>query len=105
MCARGDPGVSVAGNGDGTQLGEAADRANNDAEVVALVPGATVAAPLTSVELGASGGALGCPTETADGRRVYPPHSYMAVFVKDPSTIACTDEQVFLHLLGPVAAQ
>jgi len=101
----GYPGVSVVGGGDGTQFGPAAERAEESAvEPVSVAPGATVAATLSVVNLAGDGGALGCDVAQGDGWRVYPPHSYEAVFIDDPDVLACTDEAVFLRLQSPVQA-
>jgi hypothetical protein len=101
----GYPGVSVVGGGDGTQFGPAAERAEESAvETVPLAPGATAAATMTAVNLAGDGGALECDVAEGDGWRVYPPHSYAAVFVDDPGVPACIDEAVFLHLQSPVRA-
>ncbi|TPW73525.1 DUF4232 domain-containing protein [Schumannella sp. 10F1B-5-1] len=105
---RGYPGVSVVGHGDGTQLGEPAERpgASGPAiEAVDIPVGQSVAASMTVVNLGSDGGALGCATEQGDGWRVYPPHSFAAVFVPDAGVAACDDSQVWMHLTAPVAAR
>lgn len=103
---RGAPGVSVVGRGDGTQLGEAADRAadQNPPAVTLAAGGGTASAPLQSVNIGTDGGPLGtaCAVEAGDGYRVYPPHSYVAVFV--PATVdACTSGTAWMTV-GPVSA-
>lgn len=90
---RGFPGVSVVGKGNGTQLGEAAQRQPGATPTdVKLGPGGTAVATLQSVNIGDDGGPLGdaCPTEAADGWRIYPPHSFEAVFVQAQGLTACT---------------
>ena len=100
---RGYPGVSVVGGGDGTQLGVPAARPDDvPPQTVTVAPGTSVAAPFQSVNLGGGGGPLGCPTAEGDGWRIYPPHSFRAFFVEAPGVLACTDDEVFLRLAGPV---
>jgi hypothetical protein len=107
QCAlRGYPGVSVVGNGNGTQLGQPADRVPGAAvETLQLGPGATVVAPLQAVNIGSDGGPLGdqCPTTTGNGWRIYPPHSFDAVFVQAEGIPACTGATPWLTV-GPVRA-
>ena len=105
-CAlRGTPGVSVVGDGNGTQLGKAADRIQTGVTTLTLQAGDTVAAPLTVVNIGTNGGPLeGCTVQKGDGYRVYPPHSTPAILVKDPTAVACVQGPVFMTV-GPVASR
>lgn len=102
-CAlRGTPGVSVVGNGNGTQLGKPADRIQSGVKTVRLAVGQTVAAPLKVVDIGTDGGPLdGCTVQKGDGYRVYAPHSKKAVLVRDPSAVACVRGPSFMTV-GPV---
>jgi Protein of unknown function (DUF4232) len=102
-CAlRGTPGVSVVGDGNGTQLGLPAVRHQGGAKTLVLQDGETVAAPLRIVNIGTDGGPLdGCTVQKGDGYRVYPPHSTKAFLVKDPSAVACVKGPSFMTV-GPV---
>jgi len=91
-CAlQGWPGVSFVGDGNGTQLGKAADFDRTTAHpTVTLAPGGTAQAPLKITQ------ALNYPTadctpQQADGFRVYPPGSKESLFVKDADVTACTN--------------
>ena len=89
----GAPGVSVVGNGDGSQVGEAATQDETaDPASVTLPPGGTATADLRSINIEGGGGALGdaCPTTTGDGYRVFPPHSFNSIFIDSPGVPACT---------------
>ncbi|MGN6446376.1 DUF4232 domain-containing protein [Amnibacterium sp.] len=103
-CAlRGTPGVSVVGDGDGTQLGEPATRVQTGVSTLTLAVGQTVAAPLQVVNIGTNGGPLqGCTVKRGDGYRVYPPHSTRAYFVQDSSAVACVSGPAFMTV-RPVA--
>jgi hypothetical protein len=103
-CAlRGTPGVSVVGDGNGTQLGAAADRVQTGVKTLTLAVGASVAAPLKIVNIGTNGGPLdGCTVQKGDGYRVYPPHSTRAFLVADPKAVACVKGPSFMQV-GPVA--
>ena len=105
-CAlRGTPGVSVVGDGNGTQLGEAAKRIQTGVQTLTLHAGDTVAAPLTVVNIGTNGGPLdGCTVQKGDGYRVTPPHSTRSFLYDDPTAVACVRGPVFMTV-GPVAAR
>jgi hypothetical protein len=102
-CAlRGTPGVSVVGDGSGTQLGKPADQVRTGIRTLSLQAGDTVAAPLKIVNIGTNGGPLpGCTVQKGDGYRVYPPHSRKAYFVQDPRAVACVKGPSFMSI-GPV---
>jgi hypothetical protein len=104
-CAlRGTPGVSVVGDGNGTQLGKPADRIQTGVKTVRLGVGQSVAAPLKVVNIGTTGGPLdGCTVQKGDGYRVYAPHSRKAVLVRDSSAVACVRGPSFMTV-GPVVA-
>lgn len=106
-CAlRGVPGVSVVGNGDQTQLGAAAEStAVGVPPTVTLLPGGKAKAPLQATNIASGGGPLGdsCAVHSGDGYRIYPPHSFDAIFVSAPKVPACTTAVVWLHV-GAVAA-
>lgn len=98
----GFPGVSLVGDENGTQLGAAA--AEDDSvpiEVFTLAPGDTVQALVT---VSNAGNYDTCGNETADGFRVYPPHSFDAMFVPTAAYAPCTDDSVELLRTTPVQA-
>jgi hypothetical protein len=100
---RGTPGVSVVGDGNGTQLGKPADRLQTSVKTVRLGVGLSVSAPLQVVNIGTNGGPLeGCTVRKGDGYRVYAPHSRKGVFVRDASAVACVRGPSFMTV-GPVA--
>lgn len=101
---QGWPGVSFVGDGNGTQLGQAAefDRSTPHPTVV-LQPGGTAQAPLKIVQ------ALNydqseCQPKPADGFRVYPPGSTESLFVKDADFTACTSDSISLLTVGALVA-
>ncbi len=100
---RGTPGVSVVGNGNGTQLGRPAERSQAGVKTVALAVGQTVAAPLQIVNIGSDGGPLGsrCAVKRGDGYRVYAPHSRRAFFAENADAVACTSGTSFM-VVSPV---
>lgn len=102
-CAlRGAPGVSVVGDGNGTQLGKPADRIRSGVRTVRLAVGKTAAAPLQVVHIGTDGGPLdGCTVQKGDGYRVFAPHSKQAVLVDDATAVACVRGPSFMTV-GPV---
>jgi len=102
-CAlRGTPGVSVVGDGNGTQLGKPADRIETGVRTLTLAVGQTVAAPLKIVNIGTDGGPLdGCTVKKGDGYRIYPPHFTRAYFVADAGAVACVSGPSFMTV-GPV---
>jgi hypothetical protein len=96
---QGQPGVSVVGHGDGTQLGPAAEREGGTGASVELAPGGLATAALRAVAIGTDGGPLpDCDVVGGDGWRVYPPHSYRAWFVPDATITACEDGPAWLHV-------
>jgi hypothetical protein len=102
---QGWPGVSFVGDGNGTQLGKAADFDRSTAHsTVTLAPGGTAQAPLKITQ------ALNYPTadctpQQADGFRVYPPGSTESLFVKDANVTACTNPSApTLLVVGALAA-
>jgi hypothetical protein len=86
---QGWPGVSLVGNGNGTQLGAAAqfDRSAPH-PTVTVDPGGQVQAPLDYVNASVYDPAE-CSQATADGLRVYPPGSKTSLFIAD-QLAACT---------------
>ncbi|TPX04277.1 DUF4232 domain-containing protein [Schumannella luteola] len=94
----------MVGHGDGTQLGVPAEcPADGPAiQTVTIQPGGTATAVVRVANL-QGGGATGCATEKGDGWRIYPPHSFAAVFVPDAGVLACTDSQVWMNFASPVA--
>jgi hypothetical protein len=92
----GAPGVSLVGRGNGTQLGRPADHDQTGAApLVHLQHGQSARADLQFSSIDAGGGAYdtACHVAKADGYRIYPPHSYRAVYVPSPQ-YACTNTQI-----------
>jgi hypothetical protein len=98
----GAPGLSVVGNGNGTQLGAAAARDQSGAKDVRLsAHGGQAYARLGGPELEpGTEGAKHCSggARSGDGYRVYPPHSTRAFFVRDTDSLACPTGGEFLHV-------
>jgi hypothetical protein len=97
----GFPGVSFVGDGNGTQLGAAADEEGSVIQNT-LQPGGTAAAPL---KIAQAANFEGCQVTPADGLRVYPPHSFDAVFVKADGLSACSNADVHLLTVQSVQPQ
>ncbi|GAA2749073.1 hypothetical protein GCM10009869_03330 [Amnibacterium kyonggiense] len=101
-CAlRGAPGVSVVGNGDGTQLGKPANRDQSGAQDVRLdADGGQAHATLALVDFSPSDGSpiSGCTPKRGDGYRVYPPHSTRAFFIRNSQALACDPGPVFMRV-------
>ncbi|MFD1715537.1 DUF4232 domain-containing protein [Amnibacterium flavum] len=106
---RGYPGVSVVGDGNGTQIGAAAAELQGGPEVATYTvePGGTIGASLTAVNVAGGGGPLGdaCQATTGDGWRVYPPHSFEAVFVEAPGVAACANAATPWLTIAPLSAE
>ncbi|BDI21579.1 DUF4232 domain-containing protein [Herbiconiux sp. L3-i23] len=106
---RGFPGVSVVGDGNGTQLGAAAAEATGGPEVetYTIAPDDSVGAALQAVNIASGGGPLGdaCDVVTGDGWRIYPPHSFDAVFVESAGLPACANVATPWLTVGPVSSQ
>lgn len=105
-CAlRGTPEVSVVGDGNGTQLGKAADRVQTGVKTLQLHAGDTAVAPLTVVHIGTDGGPLdGCTVQKGDGYRVTPPHSTRSFVYEDSTSVACVQGPSFMTV-GPLASR
>jgi len=90
----GFPGVSAVGDGDGTQIGEPAQRSDRPYEQVVVASGDTATANLRMVDVGSGGGPLGdaCQAQPADGWRIYPPGSTDAIFVAVDGLTACAGD-------------
>lgn len=101
---QGWPGVSFVGDGNGTQLGAAAefDRSTPHPTVV-LQPGGTAQAPLRITQA-LNYPEADCQPKQADGFRVYPPGSTESLFVKDANVTACTKDSVTLLTVGALVA-
>lgn len=98
----GFPGVSLVGDEDGTQIGAAAaEDSSVPIEVFTLAPNDSVQALVTVTN---ASNYDTCGSETADGFRVYPPHSFDAVFVPTTDYAPCVDESVTLMRTTPVQA-
>ncbi|MFE4951221.1 DUF4232 domain-containing protein [Leifsonia sp. NPDC056665] len=101
---QGWPGVSFVGDGNGTQLGNAAqfDRTTPH-DTVVLQPGGTAQAPL-KITQAVNYPDADCKPKPADGFRVYPPGSTESLFVKADNYTACTTTTVNLLTVGALAA-
>jgi len=105
---RGYPGVSVVGEGNGTQLGDAAERVEGmTVETYELKPGDSIGASIQMVNIGTNGGPLdtACDVAAGDGWRIYPPHSFTAVFVPSPGLPACLAPDVSWLRVGALSAE
>lgn len=101
---QGWPGVSFVGEGNGTQLGKAADFDRGTPHpTVVLQPGGTAAAPL-KITQALNYDEATCKPKPADGFRVYPPGSTESLFVKDAGVTACTSDSVSLLTVGALVA-
>jgi hypothetical protein len=99
----GFPGVSFVGDGNGTQLGAAADEDSTVAiQQNTVKPGTAVQAQVKVVQ---AANFSNCTVVAADGFRVYPPHSFEAVFVKATGLSACSNADVHLLAVQPVLPQ
>jgi hypothetical protein len=99
----GFPGVSFVGDNNGTQLGAPADEDSSTAiQPNTLQPGGVVQAGL-KIEQAANFDK--CTVVPADGFRVYPPHSFDAVFVPAKGLSACSNADVHLLTVKPVLPQ
>lgn len=101
---QGWPGVSFVGDGNGTQLGNAAqfDRSTPH-DTVVLQPGGAAQAPL-KITQALNYSDADCKPKPADGFRVYPPGSTESLFVKADNYTACTTTTVNLLTVGGLAA-
>lgn len=101
---QGWPGVSFVGDGNGTQLGKAADFDRSTPHpTVVLQPGGTAVAPL-KITQALNYDEATCKPKPADGFRVYPPGSTESLFVKDAGVTACTSDSVSLLTVGALVA-
>lgn len=93
---QGWPGVSLVGNGNGTQLGKAADFDRSTAHsTVTLSPGASAKAPLRITQAHNYSND-DCKPQTADGFRIYPPGSTASLFIQDSTVTACNSQTISL---------
>jgi hypothetical protein len=97
----GYPGVAYVGDGNGTQIGAAADRVDRAQVRTLQVPsGGRVAATVREVD------ALNYPSRvcrprTTDGLRVYPPNQTTSTFVRQRTT-GCRTRAVHLLTVTPL---
>lgn len=94
-------GVSLVGHGNGTQIGAAARRTEQQkAHTLVLQPGQRTDATLqvSSVDNYASGQ---CHPTPADGLRIYPPNNTQAFFVKASDLAGCANPHLQLLSLTP----
>ena len=88
---QGWPGVSLVGDGNGTQLGAAATFTRSSPHpTVTLAPGAVAKAPLSIVQA-ANFPTAACSPQAADGFRVYPPGETGSLYIADAGVTACTN--------------
>ena len=93
----GYPGVSFVGNGNGTQLGAAADFDSSvAATTLNIAPGASVHAPL-KIANAQNFDAAACQPSPIDGIRVYPPGETHSIFIASTAYTACVNAST--HLL------
>lgn len=97
----GYPGVSAVGDGNGTQLGKAAQHGQAGKAAV-LIPNGHAEASLKAVDVGDGGGPLGdeCEATDADGWRIYAPGSKRAQYVKQDGLHACAGDVDWLTVDG-----
>jgi hypothetical protein len=97
----GYPGVSAVGDGNGTQLGKAAQRGQAGKAAV-LIPNGHAEASLKAVDVGDGGGPLGdeCKATDADGWRIYAPGSKKAAYVEQDGLHACAGDVDWLTVDG-----
>ena len=96
---QGWPGVSLVGDGNGTQLGAAATLDRTAAHpTVAIGPGGKAQAPIDYVEPAVYSPSE-CNQKPADGLRVYPPGSAASLFIPQKWD-ACTSTQHVLLTVG-----
>jgi hypothetical protein len=98
----GYPGLSEVGGGDGTRLGNAASRTDDDGTPTVLKPNGHAVAELRGVNVDKDGGPLGqdCKATKADGFRIYPPNSKAAMYVPVKDLYGCTGDVDYLDVSG-----
>jgi Protein of unknown function (DUF4232) len=100
---QGYPGVSMVGDHNGTQIGAPATEVDTVPITQQVIkPGGSVQAML-QVEIAQN--VAGCTPVAVDGLRVYPPHSYASVFVPAPQLVGCSQGNISLMSVQPVAAR
>ncbi|MFD1722308.1 DUF4232 domain-containing protein [Amnibacterium endophyticum] len=104
------PGVSLVGDGNGTQVGRAAREQGAlqpGERPIMIAPGATALAALSYPYINATGGAYGdgtsggdpkCRAQEVDGYRVYPPHSFHAFFSPASGLYGCSTDLQNLYV-------
>lgn len=101
---QGWPGVSFVGDGNGTQLGKAAEFDRSTPHpTVTLQPGGTAQAPLRITQA-LNYPEADCQPKPADGFRVYPPGSTESLFIKDADVTACASDSISLLQVGALVA-
>jgi len=94
---QGWPGVSFVGDGNGTQIGQAAtfDRTTPHATVTLAASGGSATSTLRIVEAGNYSNADCKPTK-ADGFRIYPPGQKASLYAASSGLTACASKAVSL---------
>lgn len=93
---RGFPGVSMVTGGDGTQLGEPAQRElGQEVETITLKPGQTA---YSSVRITRTGpmDPFTCKPRKGDGLRIYPPEDTKAAFVRLDNVRGCEGSATYM---------
>ena len=95
----GYPGVSYVGDGNGTQIGAAADRVSPAPHTVILAPGRRARAQISETVAQAYSASM-CRPHHVDGFRVYVPGSRLAQYIPHPTT-GCANPRVHLLSVRP----
>lgn len=93
---RGFPGVSMVTGGDGTQLGEPAQRElGQEVETITLKPGQTAYSSVRITKTGPMDPST-CKPRKGDGLRIYPPEDTKAAFVRLDNVRGCEGSATYM---------
>ena len=93
---RGFPGVSMVTGGDGTQLGEPAQRElGQEVETITLKPGQTAYSSVRITRTGPMDPST-CKPRKGDGLRIYPPEDTKAAFVRLDNVRGCEGSATYM---------
>ncbi len=96
--------MSFVGDGNGTQIGAAADFDPSVAiATITLAPGASAHAPL-KITIAENYDAAACQPSATDGLRVYPPGETHAMFIPSTDYTGCLDASVHLLTVQAIVA-